>query len=65
LEEARVAVRNIRRDNIKELHEFKEEKLISEDECERGEKELQKITDHQIELINAVGLRKETEILEV
>ena len=42
LEEARVAVRNVRRDSIKDLREFEEEKLISEDELERGEEGLQK-----------------------
>jgi ribosome recycling factor len=64
-EEARVAVRNVRRDSIKDLHEFEQEKLISEDELERGEKELQKITDRSIEEVNAVAQRKENEILEV
>jgi ribosome recycling factor len=42
-----------------------QEKLISEDELKRGEEELQKITDQYIEEINAVGERKEKEILEV
>lgn len=65
LEESRVAVRNIRRDMIKELHEFEKEKLISEDDCERGEEELQKITDRFVEQINTVGGHKEKEILEV
>jgi ribosome recycling factor len=65
VEESRVAIRNIRRDNIKDLREFEEEKLISEDELEEGEEELQKITDRYIEEVNAVGQRKEKEILEV
>jgi ribosome recycling factor len=65
LEEARVAVRNVRRDMIKDLHEFKEEKLISEDDQEVGEGELQKITDRFIEHINEIGHRKEKEIMEV
>lgn len=65
LEEARVAVRNVRRDSIKDLREFEQEKLISEDELRRGEEELQKITDKFIENINAVGERKEKEIMEV
>jgi ribosome recycling factor len=41
-----------------------QEKLLSEDELERGEEEMQKITDRYIEEINAVGERKEKEILE-
>jgi ribosome recycling factor len=64
-EEARVAIRNIRRDSIKDLREFEQEKLISEDELKRGEDELQKLTDKFVEEINAVGERKEKEIMEV
>jgi ribosome recycling factor len=65
VEEARVAVRNVRRDSIRDLREFMQEKMISEDELKRGEEELQKITDQYIVEINAVGERKEKEILEV
>jgi ribosome recycling factor len=65
LEEARVAVRNVRRDGIKDLREFEHEKLISEDELEEGEENLQKLTDRYIELVNEVGIRKEKEIMEV
>lgn len=65
VEEARVAVRNIRRDAIRDLREFEQEKMISEDERKKGEEELQKITDRCIEEINAIGERKEKEILEV
>jgi ribosome recycling factor len=65
LEEARVAVRNVRRDGIKDLREFEHEKLISEDELEEGEDNLQKLTDKYIEMVNEVGVRKEKEIMEV
>lgn len=65
LEEARVAIRNIRRDSIRDLRDFLQEKLISEDEQEKGEAELQKITDRYIEEINKIGEKKEKEILEV
>jgi ribosome recycling factor len=65
LEEARVAVRNVRRDWIKDLREFEHEKLISEDELEKGEENLQKLTDKYIEMVNEVGVRKEKEIMEV
>lgn len=65
VEEARVAVRNVRRDMIKDLQEFEKEKMISEDERKRGEEELQKITDRFINEVNAIGERKEKEILEV
>ena len=65
VEEARVAARNVRRDSIRDLREFLQEKMISEDDLKRGEEELQKITDQYIEEINAIGERKEKEILEV
>jgi len=65
IEDARVAVRNIRRDSIKDLREFEDEKMISEDDLKRGEDELQKITDEKVDKINDIGDRKEKEILEV
>ena len=65
VEEARVATRNVRRDSIKDLREFEQEKMISEDERKKGEDELQKLTDRLIEEIEAVGDQKEKEILEV
>jgi ribosome recycling factor len=65
VEEARVSVRNIRRDTIKDMREFEEEKLISEDDLERGEKDVQEITDKYIEEIEDLNDQKEKEILEV
>jgi ribosome recycling factor len=65
VEEARVAIRNVRRDMIKDLREFEQEKMISEDDLKKGEEELQKITDHRIQEINLIGEKKEKEILEV
>jgi ribosome recycling factor len=64
-EDTRVVLRNIRRDLIKDLREFEEEKLIAKDDLKIGEEELQKITDRYIEEINAASLRKEKEIMEV
>ena len=64
-EEARVAVRNVRRDSIRDLREFESEKMISEDDQKRGEDDLQKITDRFIDDINKTAERKETEIMEV
>ena len=65
VEEARVSVRNVRRDVHNDIREFETEKLISEDELHRGEEDLQKVTDNFIEQINAIGERKEKEVLEV
>lgn len=64
-EEARVAIRNVRRDTQNDIREFEKEKLISEDELKRGEDDLQKLTDRYIEQINEASDRKEKEVLEV
>ncbi len=65
LEEARVSVRNIRRDVIKDLRDFEKEKLISEDEMELAEKELQEVIVVMIERIEQIGILKEKEVMEV
>lgn len=65
LEESRVAIRNIRRDLMKDLKDFEKEKMISEDDLEVGEEDLQKLTDRMIEDIEKIGHRKEEEIMEV
>ena len=65
LEDARVAVRNIRRATHDDLRDFEKEKLISEDDLKRGEAELQKLTDKYIAKIEELGARKEAEIKEI
>lgn len=65
MEETRVKIRNIRRDLIRDLREFEKESLISEDDLERGEKELQELTDKMINKVDEIGDRKEKEIMEV
>lgn len=65
LEESRVAVRNIRRDAHNDMRDFEKEKLISEDDLERGEDDLQKLTDRFVEEIAEMGKKKEAEIMEV
>lgn len=65
LEECRIAVRNIRRDLLKDLRDFEHEKLISEDDLKKAEEELQKVTDRFIQQIETIGEHKEKEILEV
>ncbi len=64
VEEARVAIRNVRRDVIKDLREMEDEKMISEDERKRAEHKVQDLTDKYIEEANELGERKEREILE-
>jgi ribosome recycling factor len=65
LEEARIAVRNIRRDLHNEIRDYEKEKLITEDDLKRGEEDLQKLTDKFIEDITKHGYTKEQEIMEV
>jgi ribosome recycling factor len=65
MEETRVRIRNVRRDSMKDLREFEKEGLISEDDQERGEKELQDLTDKLNEKVEEIGKAKEEEIMEV
>ncbi len=65
LEDARVAVRNVRRAAHDDLREFEKEKMISEDDLKRGETELQKLTDKYVEKVDELGKRKEAEIKEI
>ncbi len=65
VEEAKVAVRNVRRDSLEDLRKLKDAKDVSEDEFYRGEKDLQQLTDKYIHEIESIGERKEAEILEV
>jgi len=64
LEDARVSIRNVRRDSLKDLRDFEKEKLISEDELKSGETQLQELTDEMIEQVAIIGKRKEEEIME-
>ena len=65
MEDTRVAIRNIRRSANSDLQEFEREKLISEDDCKRGEGEVQKLTDAFVKRIDALGADKEKDIMEV
>ncbi|MFQ5399862.1 MAG: ribosome recycling factor [Anaerolineae bacterium] len=65
VEEAKVAVRNVRRDVLHDLREFKNEKLIPEDDFYRGQDDLQDLTNKFVDQIDEIGRRKEAEILEV
>ncbi|NQZ52979.1 MAG: ribosome recycling factor [Piscirickettsiaceae bacterium] len=64
-ENARVAVRNIRRDANSTLKELLKEKEISEDEERGAEEAIQKLTDSGIKQIEAVFAEKETDLMEV
>jgi len=64
-EDAKVAVRNIRRDANEALKKKEKEKKISEDDRKHGENEVQKITDEHIKLIDELVKKKEKEIMEI
>lgn len=64
-EEAKVAMRNIRRDTNEMLKDLKKEKEISEDEQFKAQDETQKITDDFIKKVDGVYSAKEKEILEI
>lgn len=64
-EEARVAVRNIRRDNNDHLKKMEKEHAASEDEVKRAQEDVQKATDKFIKEIDYVVEVKEKEIMEV
>jgi ribosome recycling factor len=65
LEEARIAIRNLRRDALQDLKEFEKEKMISEDDFYRGKDEVQDLTDKFIKEIDEIGDRKEKEVMEI
>lgn len=62
-ENARIAIRNVRRDGMEALKADEAKKEISEDERKRAETEVQKITDEQIKACDEAAAAKEKEIL--
>jgi ribosome recycling factor len=65
VEEAKVAVRNVRRDAMNDMREFEKEKLITEDDQHRGQDDLQALTDKYTKQIDEIGEAKEAELMEV
>jgi ribosome recycling factor len=65
VEEARVAVRNCRRDGLQDMRDLEKEKLVSEDDYFRGKDKMQEMTDKYVEEIDGVGAAKEQQIMEV
>jgi len=64
-ENARVAVRNVRRDVMNDLKEMLKEKLVSQDDEKRAHDEIQKLTDGYMEKVDQAARAKEKEILEI
>ncbi|QEY59314.1 ribosome recycling factor [Pseudomonas sp. C27(2019)] len=64
-ENARVAVRNIRRDALAQLKDLVKEKEISEDEERRAADEIQKLTDTAVDSVDKLLAAKETDLMAV
>ncbi len=64
-EEAKVAVRNVRRDSMDDIKKLKKNNEITEDDQKDGEKKLQDITDKYIKQIDEMTKKKEEEILSI
>jgi ribosome recycling factor len=64
-EDAKVAIRNVRREANDSLKKLEKDKEISEDELKRGEKEIQDLTDGFVKKTDEVMVVKEKEVMEI
>ncbi|ACV69228.1 ribosome recycling factor [Desulfohalobium retbaense] len=64
-EDAKIAIRNIRRDANEELKKQKNDKTISEDDMHRGQEKIQKLTDEFVDKAEKTLTEKEKEIMEI
>ena len=64
-EEARVAIRNIRRDANEDVKKQKKDSILTEDEQKIAEKAIQDLTDRYIKKVDELGAAKEKELIEV
>lgn len=64
-EQARVSIRNVRREANQELKNLVKEKLISEDDERRGEEIIQKLTDQHVKEVDALLEQKETDLMAI
>ncbi len=62
-EDAKVAIRNIRRDGMDDLKKLKKDSAITEDDLKNGEDKLQKITDKHIKEVEEIASAKDKEIM--
>ena len=64
-EDAKVAVRSIRRDANEKIKALKKDGHISEDEVKKGEESVQKKTDQYVKEIDSLVVAKEKEIMSI
>lgn len=64
-ENARVAIRNIRRDAISDIRDLVKEKEVAEDDARRGEEGIQKLTDKRIAEVDSALEAKESDLMAI
>ena len=64
-EQAKISIRNIRRDSIQDLKDFFNDKMISEDDYHKGQTTIQNITDSMIENIDSLSESKQKELMTI
>ena len=64
-EEAKVAIRNVRRDAMDDIKKLKKDNEITEDEQKDAEKKLQDITDDYVKQVESITKKKEEEVLSI
>lgn len=64
-EQAKIAIRNIRRDANHQIKELLKNKEITEDDARRGEAEIQQLTDAHVEKVDELVAVKEKELMEI
>ncbi|MEF9971228.1 MAG: ribosome recycling factor, partial [Oscillospiraceae bacterium] len=64
-EEAKIAIRNIRRDAVEHYKDLKKKSEITEDDLKDVEKDLQKLTDDYIKSLDALAAKKEKELMAI
>ena len=65
VEEAKIALRNLRRDGQNELKKLESDKQISADELKRAQEKVQELTDRYTRELDTIGAAKEAEVMEV
>ncbi|NWG20945.1 MAG: ribosome recycling factor [Chloroflexi bacterium] len=65
VEEAKVSLRNIRREALDDLRDLEHEKMISEDDHRRAQERLQDVTDRHVRELDHIGATKEAEVMEI
>ena len=65
VEDAKVAIRNVRRDVQNDFREMESEKMVSEDEAKSAHERVQKLTDKFVGNAESIGKKKESELLQL